>query len=37
MRDALGLEEGDQVIFRVEGRCAVLARSASKQREPPRS
>ena len=28
VRDALGLEEGDHVVFRVEGRRAVLARSA---------
>jgi antitoxin PrlF len=28
VRDALGLEEGDQVVFRVEGRRAVLARTA---------
>ena len=27
VRDALGLVEGDQVIFRVEGRRAVLART----------
>lgn len=27
VRDALGLVEGDQVIFRVEGRRALLARS----------
>jgi antitoxin PrlF len=28
IREALGLHEGDQVIFRVEGRRAVLARTA---------
>lgn len=28
VRDALGLEEGDHVVFRVEGRRAVLARTA---------
>ena len=28
VRDALGLEEGDVVVFRVEGRRAVLARSS---------
>lgn len=27
VRDALGLEEGDSVIFRVEGNRAVLART----------
>lgn len=27
VRDALGLEEGDEVIFRVEGNRAVLART----------
>ena len=27
VRDALGLEEGDQVVFRVEGRRAVIART----------
>lgn len=27
VRDALGLAEGDQVVFRVEGRRAVLART----------
>ena len=29
VRDALGLAEGDQVVFRVEGRRAVLARTPS--------
>jgi antitoxin PrlF len=29
VRDALGLVEGDQVVFRVSGRRAVLARTAS--------
>ncbi len=29
VREALGLAEGDQVVFRVEGRRAVLARTAS--------
>jgi antitoxin PrlF len=29
VRDALGLVEGDQVVFRVEGRRAVLARTPS--------
>ena len=29
VRDALGLLEGDQVVFRVEGRRAVLARTTS--------
>jgi AbrB family looped-hinge helix DNA binding protein len=28
IRDALGLHEGDQVVFRVEGHRAVLARTA---------
>ena len=28
VRDALGLEEGDDVVFRVEGKRAVLARTA---------
>ena len=28
VRDALGIKEGDQVIFRVEGNRAVLARTA---------
>ena len=28
VREALGLEEGDQVVFRVEGRRAFLARTA---------
>jgi antitoxin PrlF len=28
IREALGLHEGDQVVFRVEGRRAVLARTA---------
>jgi antitoxin PrlF len=27
VRDALGIEEGDQVVFRVEGRRATLART----------
>jgi antitoxin PrlF len=27
VRDALGIKEGDEVIFRVEGRRAVLART----------
>lgn len=27
VRDALGIDEGDQVIFRVEGNRAVLART----------
>lgn len=27
VRDALGIEEGDEVIFRVEGRRAVLAKT----------
>ena len=27
VRDALGLKEGDQVVFRVEGNRAVLART----------
>jgi len=27
VRDALGLEEGDEVVFRVEGTRAVLART----------
>ncbi len=27
VRDALGLREGDQVVFRVEGRRATLART----------
>lgn len=27
VRDALGLEEGDEVLFRVEGNRAVLART----------
>lgn len=29
VRDALGLVEGDQVVFRVEGKRAVLARTPS--------
>jgi len=29
VREALGLVEGDQVVFRVEGRRAVLARTAN--------
>ena len=29
VRDALGLVEGDQVVFRVDGRRAVLARTPS--------
>jgi len=29
VRDALGLVEGDQIVFRVEGRRAVLARTPS--------
>ncbi len=28
IRDALGIKEGDQVVFRVEGNRAVLARTA---------
>jgi AbrB family looped-hinge helix DNA binding protein len=28
VRDALGLKEGDEVVFRVEGDRAVLARTA---------
>lgn len=28
VRDALGLSEGDEVVFRVEGNRAVLARTA---------
>lgn len=28
IRDALGLHEGDQVVFRLEGQRAVLARTA---------
>ena len=28
VREALTIEEGDQVVFRVEGRRAILARSA---------
>lgn len=28
IRDALGLHEGDRVVFRVEGNYAVLARTA---------
>jgi AbrB family looped-hinge helix DNA binding protein len=27
VRDALGIKEGDEVVFRVEGRRAVLART----------
>jgi antitoxin PrlF len=27
VRDALGIKEGDQVVFRVEGKRAVLART----------
>ncbi len=27
VRDALGIEEGDEVVFRVEGKRAVLART----------
>ena len=29
VRDALGLLEGDQIVFRVDGRRAVIARTAS--------
>ena len=29
VRDALGLVEGDQVVFRVEGKRALLARTPS--------
>ena len=29
VRDALGLNEGDQVVFRVRGRRALLARTSS--------
>jgi len=29
VRDALGLNEGDQVVFRVQGRRAKLARTSS--------
>jgi len=29
VREALGLAEGDQVVFRVEGRRAVLAQTAN--------
>ena len=29
VRDALGLKEGDEVVFRVEGKRAVLARTAN--------
>ena len=29
VRDALGLVEGDQVVFRVEGRRALIARTPS--------
>jgi len=29
VRDALGLAEGDQVVFRVEGKRALLARTPS--------
>jgi antitoxin PrlF len=28
VREALAVEEGDQVVFRVEGRRAIMARSA---------
>lgn len=28
VREALGIEEGDEVVFRVEGKRAVLARTA---------
>ena len=28
VRDALGIEEGDEVVFRVEGSRAVMARTA---------
>lgn len=28
VRDALGIEEGDEVVFRVEGNRAVVARTA---------
>ncbi len=27
VRDALGIEEGDEVVFRVEGKRAILART----------
>ena len=29
VRDALGVAEGDQIVFRVEGNRAILARTAS--------
>lgn len=29
VRDALGIKEGDQVVFRVEGNHAVLAKTAA--------
>jgi AbrB family looped-hinge helix DNA binding protein len=29
VRDALGLKEGDEVVFRVEGKRAVIARTAN--------
>jgi antitoxin PrlF len=28
VRDALGIEEGDEIVFRVEGNRAILARTA---------
>ena len=27
VREALGVQEGDQIVFRVEGACAVLAKT----------
>ena len=35
VRDALELVEGDQVVFRVEGRRAVLARTPRHLDHPP--
>lgn len=27
VRDALGIKDGDEIVFRVEGNCAVIART----------
>ena len=37
VRDALGINQGDAVVFRVEGDHAVLARTPSSSGSPARS
>jgi len=37
VREALGIREGDEVVFRVEGNRAVLARTADSSSWPGRS